>query len=68
MGRTMTIDRSRDERGASAVEYALLLVGIALVIIGAVFLFGHTIRDSLNHDSTTIQSCTANASGCPSSP
>ena len=30
----------RDERGASAVEYGLLVAGIAAVIVGAVFVFG----------------------------
>ena len=31
---------SRDERGASAVEYGLLVAGIAAVIVGAVFGLG----------------------------
>jgi len=30
----------RDERGASAVEYGLLIAGIAAVIVGSVFLLG----------------------------
>jgi pilus assembly protein Flp/PilA len=30
----------RDERGASAVEYGLLIAGIAAVIVGAVFGLG----------------------------
>ena len=32
-----------DERGASAVEYALLITGIATLIITIVFLFGATL-------------------------
>ncbi len=32
--------RRKDERGASAVEYGLLVAGIAAVIVAAVFLFG----------------------------
>ncbi len=32
--------RRRDERGASAVEYGLLIAGIAAVIVLAVFAFG----------------------------
>ena len=32
--------RRKDERGASAVEYGLLIAGIAAVIVAAVFLFG----------------------------
>jgi pilus assembly protein Flp/PilA len=33
----------RDEHGASAVEYGLLVAGIAAVIVGVVFLFGQGI-------------------------
>ncbi len=35
--------RRKDERGASAVEYGLLIAGIAAVIVAAVFLFGQGI-------------------------
>lgn len=31
----------RDERGASAVEYALICAGIGLAFIAALWLFGH---------------------------
>jgi pilus assembly protein Flp/PilA len=30
----------RDERGASAVEYGLLIAGIAALIVAMVFIFG----------------------------
>ncbi len=30
----------RDERGASAVEYGLLIAGIAALIVAVIFLFG----------------------------
>ena len=33
----------RDERGASAVEYGLLIAGIAALIVVVVFAFGDTI-------------------------
>jgi Flp pilus assembly pilin Flp len=33
-----------DESGASAVEYALLLVGIALTVAGSVAIFGSAIN------------------------
>lgn len=33
----------RDEQGASAVEYALLVAGIAVAIMGAVFALGGAI-------------------------
>jgi Flp pilus assembly pilin Flp len=34
-----------DEAGAAAVEYALLLVGIALAVVGSVAIFGTMIKD-----------------------
>ncbi|MFT3872202.1 MAG: Flp family type IVb pilin [Nocardioides sp.] len=36
-----------DERGASAVEYGLLVAGVAAVIAVAVFAFGGSVRDVL---------------------
>ncbi|MGI8524303.1 MAG: Flp family type IVb pilin [Nocardioides sp.] len=39
--------RARDQRGASAVEYGLLITGIAAVIALVVFAFGGVVRDSL---------------------
>jgi pilus assembly protein Flp/PilA len=35
----------RDERGASAVEYGLLIAGIAALIVAIVFIFGDNIAD-----------------------
>ena len=35
----------RDEDGASAVEYGLLVAGIAALIVAIVFIFGGMIRD-----------------------
>ena len=37
-----------DERGASAVEYGLLVAGIAAVIVAVVFLLGDTLSDVFN--------------------
>ena len=34
-----------DERGASAVEYGLLIAGIAALVVVIVFAFGDNIRD-----------------------
>jgi pilus assembly protein Flp/PilA len=36
------------ERGASAVEYAILVAAIAAVVIVAVFALGSTVKDSIN--------------------
>jgi pilus assembly protein Flp/PilA len=48
----------RNERGASAVEYGLLIAGIAAIIAVVVFAFGgavddtlHTTCDQLNADT-----------------
>ena len=36
-----------DERGASAVEYGLLIAGIAALIVAVVFLFGGALSEHL---------------------
>jgi len=38
-------EHQHDERGASAAEYALLLAGIAVFIIGGVGLFGQAVAN-----------------------
>lgn len=38
----------RNDRGASAVEYGLLVALIAVIIIGAVTLLGGNLRDMFN--------------------
>jgi pilus assembly protein Flp/PilA len=43
-----------DERGATAVEYALMVGLIALAIIGSVSLFGRQLRGELNRISNTL--------------
>ncbi|HEY0890495.1 MAG TPA: Flp family type IVb pilin [Nocardioides sp.] len=51
-----------DERGASAVEYGLLIAGIAALIVVIVFAFGDNIQDIFNDTCDTI----ASGSGCAS--
>ena len=41
--------RARDERGATAVEYGLMVALIAVVIIAAVTLLGTNLRDMFNN-------------------
>ena len=50
-----------DERGASAVEYGLLIAGIAALIVTVVFLFGGALSDIFQGtcDDVTAQSSTA---------
>ena len=45
-----------DERGASAVEYGLLVAGIAALIVVIVFALGGTIRDVFSNTDTSIKS------------
>jgi pilus assembly protein Flp/PilA len=45
---------TRDERGATAVEYGLMVALIAIVIIAAVTLLGQNISDLFNTAATTI--------------
>ena len=44
----------RDDRGASAVEYGLLVFLIALVIIGAVTLLGKNLSSIFNSVATAL--------------
>ena len=49
-----------EERGASAVEYGLLVAGIAALIVAVVFLFGGFIKEIF---SDTCQSIKNSATG-----
>ena len=44
------MNRSANQVGASAVEYALLLAGIAAIIVAVIWLFGGFV-DGVFHDS-----------------
>ncbi len=44
----------RDERGASAVEYGLLISGIAALIVATVFLFGGFVSESFSSTCDTV--------------
>ena len=52
-----------DERGASAVEYGLLIAGIAALIVAIVFIFGGALNTIFDDtcDSVTASSSTV---GC----
>ncbi len=51
---TQFMYRLREDRGASLVEYALLLALIAVIAIGAIALLGTNVRDEINEVATTI--------------
>jgi pilus assembly protein Flp/PilA len=48
------ITTRRNEDGASAVEYGLLVAGIAALIVAVVFLFGGFIKGIFNDTCATI--------------
>ena len=43
-----------DERGASAVEYGLLIAGIAALIVVVVFAFGNVIRNIFQNTCKSV--------------
>ena len=43
-----------DERGASAVEYGLLVAGIAAVIVAVVFVLGNTLNGVFTKTNNSI--------------
>ena len=51
-----TITTRHDEDGASAVEYGLLVAGIAALIVAIVFLFGGVIKDAFASTCGVISS------------
>ena len=55
--------RSVEDRGASAVEYGLLVAAIAAVIVGAVFTLGGSVKNAFSNTSTAL--CSQAAAPCP---
>ena len=51
---------AKSERGASAVEYGLLIAGIAAVIVAVVFLLGNNILDAFNQTNNCVDTNGAN--------
>jgi len=51
-----------DERGASAVEYGLLIAGIAALIVIVVFAFGDTLSSIFNDTCKSVAG--ANSASC----
>ena len=52
----------RNDEGASAVEYGLLVAGIAALIVAIVFVFGGMIKDVFNGTCKTIDASTSTVS------
>ena len=53
-----------EERGASAVEYGLLIAGIAALIVAVVFLLGGQIRDTFTDTCDTIAGKGSGTAAC----
>ena len=53
-----------EERGASAVEYGLLIAGIAALIVVAVFALGPIIRDAFESTCSTIEAGDNSSATC----
>ena len=50
-----SISARRNQDGASAVEYGLLVAGIAALVVAIVFVFGGVIRDAFAETCETVQ-------------
>jgi pilus assembly protein Flp/PilA len=53
----------RNDDGASAVEYGLLVAGIAALIVAVVFLFGGFIKGIFNNTCATVNADGAATAG-----
>jgi pilus assembly protein Flp/PilA len=53
-----------DERGASAVEYGLLITGIAAVIALAVYAFGGMVTGLFTHTCSSVASQAGQGGAC----
>ena len=54
----------RDEDGASAVEYGLLVAGIAALIVAVVFLFGGLIKNVFSNTCDKIKTSASITATC----
>jgi len=54
---------SREDRGATAAEYGLLVAAIAAVVTSTVFGFGHTIGITFHRTYTSYSCATATGTG-----
>jgi len=58
-------DFMRDEAGAAAAEYALILAIVGAGIAGAAFVLGETISTAISDTATEISTCSGtNTTGC----
>ena len=50
----LMLDNQKSDQGASAVEYGLLVAGIALVVIVGVFFLGDVVASAFTEVGTSI--------------
>jgi pilus assembly protein Flp/PilA len=62
MSRLTEIIRRRGDDGASAVEYGLLVAGIAALIVTVVFIFGGVIKSSFSKTCGKISASSGSTS------
>jgi pilus assembly protein Flp/PilA len=55
---------SRDERGASAVEYGLLIAGVAAMIVLLIIAFTGSVTDLFGNSCDSIGSAAGNGANC----
>ncbi len=60
----MNLKHVKNENGASAVEYGLLVAGIAALIVVIVFAFGRVVAGSFSNSCTTIATTAKVSSTC----
>lgn len=54
----------RDDRGASAVEYGLILFAVAAVVVAAVFAFGGAVDELFSDSCESLRSGTGTTETC----
>ncbi|WP_232524870.1 Flp family type IVb pilin [Nocardioides mangrovicus] len=54
----------RDEHGASAVEYALLISGVAVVLVLVVFSFGGVVKGIFSKTCSSVQTRASTTQTC----
>ena len=59
-----TIVSRRNQDGASAVEYGLLVAGIAALVVVIVFAFGGVIKNTFENTCKSVKGGSAAASTC----
>jgi pilus assembly protein Flp/PilA len=62
--RIMLAARKDAERGASAVEYGLLIAGIAALIVVVVFAFGDNLTAIFEDTCSSVTASSSSAPGC----